>query len=216
MKKMNPENETVMKILEAAAEIFSKSGYSNGTFREIAKKANVNNAAINYYFGDKEQLYAYVMDYWRDIAYKKYPLDDVINTSLPPEERLRIFIRQLCFSLMDLDGSPWFGKLITWESSVAPTEILDKMVQENLGPVTREVSNIIQEMLGEGFSKEETTYYTASIVGQCSYYYVCRHISKHLFGIGEVFSKSDIENIVQHVTDFSLNAIYAAKANRSA
>ena len=48
---------TKEKILIAANELFAKNGFSGASIREIATMANVNLAAINYHFKNKENLY---------------------------------------------------------------------------------------------------------------------------------------------------------------
>lgn len=45
------------RIIEASGPIFAQKGFSATTVREICSEAKVNQAAINYYFGSKENLY---------------------------------------------------------------------------------------------------------------------------------------------------------------
>jgi AcrR family transcriptional regulator len=48
---------TEQKILEAACQVFAQHGKA-ATIRQIVAQAGIkNNAAINYYFGDKDKLY---------------------------------------------------------------------------------------------------------------------------------------------------------------
>ena len=49
--------ETREAILEAAAKEFSKKGFDLASVREICKRAKVNSALANRYFGSKEGLY---------------------------------------------------------------------------------------------------------------------------------------------------------------
>jgi len=44
-------------ILEIAEEMFAHNGFDGTSVRELAKKAEVNLAMINYYFGSKEKLF---------------------------------------------------------------------------------------------------------------------------------------------------------------
>jgi len=49
------------KILTAATEEFSEKGYAAASISLITKKAGVNKAMVNYYFGSKEKLYHKVL-----------------------------------------------------------------------------------------------------------------------------------------------------------
>lgn len=54
---MTEVNETKEKILEAAETLFAEKGFDGASVREIAKRADVNLAAINYHFQNKQNLY---------------------------------------------------------------------------------------------------------------------------------------------------------------
>ena len=45
------------RLLEAAGEIFAEKGFEGGQVRKIKDRADVNIAAVNYYFRSKEHLY---------------------------------------------------------------------------------------------------------------------------------------------------------------
>lgn len=49
-------SDTRSKIISVAIDLIGRHSNLNITTREIAKKANVNLAAINYYFRSKENL----------------------------------------------------------------------------------------------------------------------------------------------------------------
>lgn len=53
---------TEAKILQAANSIFLLFGYHGTTIHQIAIKANVQTAAIHYYFRSKEKLYLRVVE----------------------------------------------------------------------------------------------------------------------------------------------------------
>ena len=50
-------SETKRKIIEAAEVEFAENGYGGAAVLEITARAEVNVAAINYHFGNKESLY---------------------------------------------------------------------------------------------------------------------------------------------------------------
>jgi AcrR family transcriptional regulator len=58
-------NDTKERILNVANKLFGIQGYHATSIREIAKEAEVNIAAINYHFKNKENLYSelFIFDY---------------------------------------------------------------------------------------------------------------------------------------------------------
>lgn len=59
---MNNTESTELKIKSAAKDVFLKKGFKGCTTREIAKKAGMNVALVNYYFRSKEQLFQVVFN----------------------------------------------------------------------------------------------------------------------------------------------------------
>lgn len=83
MENIIPEE----KIKAAAREIFTSKGYGSARMRDIASKAGVNLALVNYYFRSKENLFNIIM---KEKVYKIFgsifPLLNDNSTSL--EEKL--------------------------------------------------------------------------------------------------------------------------------
>lgn len=52
---------TADKILDTATVLFAALGFENVTIKQLAQAANINSAAISYYFGGKENLYQEVL-----------------------------------------------------------------------------------------------------------------------------------------------------------
>ncbi len=48
---------TRKRLLEAAEELFAQNGFDGTSIRDITTKANRGPAAVNYFFGDKRELY---------------------------------------------------------------------------------------------------------------------------------------------------------------
>src|SRR5215472_3413394 len=53
---------TRSELLEAAGQVFAEKGFERATGREICARAGANPAAVNYYFGGMEGLYAAVLE----------------------------------------------------------------------------------------------------------------------------------------------------------
>ena len=60
-QRIEQEQTTEEKILEAASEVFTEKGFAGTRTRDIAEKAGINLALLNYYFRSKEKLFEQVM-----------------------------------------------------------------------------------------------------------------------------------------------------------
>jgi TetR/AcrR family transcriptional regulator, regulator of cefoperazone and chloramphenicol sensitivity len=200
-------SETKRRILGAAGGCFAETGFRHATVREICTRAGVNVAAINYHFRDKKGLYLAALKYWQKAAFERYPLDRAADASIPPSERLAIFVTQFLRRVFDESEASWFGKLIVREL-VEPTEGLDMMVEEAARPTFEILSGIIRELLGSGATEAAVRLSAASVVGQAIFFFVQRPIITRLFA-GEEWAGSHVDIIAAHVTRFSLNAIKA-------
>ncbi|PLY05679.1 MAG: hypothetical protein C0625_12695 [Arcobacter sp.] len=61
-EEFNLEN-TRDRLIKVAMETFAEKGYTKTSIRQLATKADVNIAAINYHFGGKDGLYQAVLEY---------------------------------------------------------------------------------------------------------------------------------------------------------
>jgi len=137
---------TRQRLIEAAGEAFAQKGFRNVTVREICARAGANVAAINYHFGDKNGLYAAVIDYSLELGRLQYPIDN--NTTADPSAQLRNFITQLLSKMLD-DGRPsWHGRLMTREM-VEPTHALESLVKFAIHPNYSVLVGIVTELLNE-------------------------------------------------------------------
>ena len=87
------DQNTKDRILEAASRVFCEKGFKATTVRDICSEADANVAAINYHFGDKRKLYYKVLQLWIDQSMKHSAMLDESVQSLPPEEKLKLYVR---------------------------------------------------------------------------------------------------------------------------
>ena len=193
------------RILEAAGEVFAECGFRSATVRRICQRAGVNIAAVNYYFGGKEKLYSEVLRYWSEYALKKYPLLLGLAEEAPVEEQLKAFVRSLLFRLLDKGKPAWFGKLMAREM-IEPTRAFERLVKEVVRPRDRILASIIQKKIGTSVDKEGIRLFSASIIGQCIYYYNARAIIERLHR-RDVSRAGEIERIADHIVQFSLRGL---------
>ena len=81
------EQTTEEKILEAASEVFTEKGFAGTRTRDIAEKAGINLALLNYYFRSKEKLFEQVMKIKVVLLFGKI-LPILINEKTSLEEKI--------------------------------------------------------------------------------------------------------------------------------
>src|SRR5471032_152193 len=173
-------DETRRQLLEAAGEVFAEAGFRDATVREICRRAGANVAAINYHFGDKENLYVEVLRYSHGKALEKYPtMLDVLDDA-PPEKKLRAFIHSLLLRIFDKGPTSWHGKLMSREM-IEPTAALDSLVEERMRPMVAQLWKIVAEILNCPINDERVRLCSLSVVSQCVFYNHCRPVVTRLF-----------------------------------
>ncbi|UCG30233.1 MAG: TetR/AcrR family transcriptional regulator [candidate division WOR-3 bacterium] len=81
------------RIFDAALVLFAHKGFAAVRTREIAEKAGVNIAMLNYYFGGKLGVLRAIINE----SYEKFyqAITDVANKDAPREERVRCLVKNL-------------------------------------------------------------------------------------------------------------------------
>jgi AcrR family transcriptional regulator len=90
--KATPKSEeTGLKILTAALDLFRQRGFDQTTMREIAQKAEVATGAAYYYYASKDEI---VMDFYRRACTEMQPkLESALAANTTLEARLREIVR---------------------------------------------------------------------------------------------------------------------------
>ena len=200
---------TEHRLIEAAGEVFAEHGFRAATIRDICKRAKANIAAVNYHFGDKEQLYEAVLRYAHQCAAEQYPVQSGVGTE-EAEKRLRNYVHSLMCRMLDRGRPAWHGKLMAREMA-EPTAALDSLVEASIRPQFDMLNHIVQDILGPGFDDQAIRYAAASVVGQCTFYRHAQSVVTRLHP-AQTFEPADIEQLADHIAKFSLAALRAIRA----
>jgi len=195
------------RILQAALVIFGDNGFKSTTIREICKKADVSLALVNYHFRNKQSLYEELVTCALDRAFNSIPISNFIKDDMPPEEKLRNFIRMLLYLLLGKEGigvNQASFRLISRELT-NPTEVMDTLFNKHFSKMIALMASILNELM-PGLDKTQILRFTSSIAGQCLHPVLAREI---LSRSGFVLSNcnEDIEKHAEHIYKFSLNGI---------
>lgn len=193
-------------LLEAAGGVFAEAGFRDATVREICRRAGANVAAINYHFGDKENLYLEVLRYAHGKALEKYPPMLDLPDDAPPEKKLRAFVHSLLLRIFDKGPTSWHGKLMSREM-IEPTAALDSLVEERMRPMVGQLWKIVSEILDCPMNDERVRLCSLSVVSQCVFYNHCRPVVSRLFPNKLPQDAASIGHLAGHITNFSLAAM---------
>lgn len=190
------EKNTKDKILEVANELFAKKGYDGTSVREIAKIANVNLAAINYHFDNKENLYWCVFNY--NYEWIKSNIEQLaeknLNTANLAIEVFRFFISS---------GSAIMNtfKIFLSNNIQTPNDELWKCSGERFGPPGQDAFiQSIQKDLGKDIPLEGCFWATKMIFSLIVHNGVVMNTSimKAKCQVEPHLSKQEIENSIVH------------------
>lgn len=114
---------TKKKILDATLEIIGSQGVHHVTSRKIAALAEVNVAAINYYFGSKDNAINEALKTFSAKLMQSF--DHLDNLAIPPEDRIRNFL--ISYADYALEYPDVFRNFIEqiWHESPASCEYIE-------------------------------------------------------------------------------------------
>lgn len=199
---------TKERLLETAGDIFGREGFKATTIRRIAEAAQVNVAAINYHFRDKEGLYAAVLEHVFHSGFTKFPSSMGIAEDTPPEQQLLFFIKGMFYRLLSSDG--WGGlsgrgRLIAREL-VDPSPAFDAILDTYIKPHKDLLLRIIIAIIGSNPGPRKLMPCAISIIGQCIYYALATPVIRKI-AEENIPDKDNLDRLAEFVWSFSLGGI---------
>lgn len=195
------------RILAAAGEIFAAHGFEGATVRMITERAGVNLAAVNYHFGDKAELYTQVLSLCRCSAQEAAGVCEWPEKA-PAGERLRFCIERATRRMLNPDRPRW-QRLIYAREMIEPSGMLGRVVSEQIAPEFTQLRETLDELTGRTLPQRELFKLGFSIIGQCLFYLQNGPLIALLNPALEK-KPPTVEEIVDHVCQFSLNALRPA------
>lgn len=137
--------QTRLKIIAAALELFSRNGYSNTTLAMIADSAGFSRGPIYWHFKSKDELYEAVL------AYSQGPLEKLIAHSRKlanePHAALEHFISEWFRLLLD---ERWYRQ--SFEILLNKTELTAQMAStlKRERKLTRDMVQLLEALIERG------------------------------------------------------------------
>jgi TetR/AcrR family transcriptional regulator, regulator of cefoperazone and chloramphenicol sensitivity len=138
---------TRAELLEAAGHVFAEKGFDRATGKEICERAGANAAAVNYYFGGIDGLYAAVLEEANRRLLPLEALSAAIAGKTNARAKLQAIIELVVGKLMDPIASSWVFAVFSREI-ISPSPAIEALVEKQGLPKARIARSIVAELMG--------------------------------------------------------------------
>ena len=149
-------------IMITALKLFAEKGFEGTSIRDLAAKAEVNVAMVNYYFGSKEKLFEAMVEH--KAAYLKGIIEEVSkDNSLTEIQKLDRIVESYVNKMFN---NRLFHRIIHQELMVHQRENIQDSIINIISPNSLAIRNIIEGGIKKGvFRKVDAPLVIASIFG---------------------------------------------------
>lgn len=196
--------EARQRLLAAAKEEFARFGLMGARVDLIARRANANKQLIYYHFGDKEGLYAAVLEEaYRDIRIRERKLD---LAAMDPASAMRKLIE---FTFDYIVANPAFVSLLTDENVHQGVHIKhSRVLRELRSPFVELLAETLQRGEADGVFRKnvDPTQFYISLAGMCFFYFNNVHTLSVLFS-KNLRAPASIRARRAHILDFVMASL---------
>ena len=193
------------RILDAAGPVFAAKGYRAATVREICEKANMNVASVNYYFGDKENLYV-------ETFKRAHPVsaEEVTHPHWPPgtaaATKLKDYILTVMRRIVGVKADSWQRRLLDRER-LQPTPACREMLEKFFRREHGVLMEILDELLPADTPRHKRGQIAFSIIGQCVHYGVGQPVIRMSIPEDQLKGHYGPEELAEHISQVCLAAL---------
>jgi TetR/AcrR family transcriptional regulator, regulator of cefoperazone and chloramphenicol sensitivity len=154
---------TRAQILEVAGQVFAQKGFDRATAKEIAERSGSNSAAVNYYFGGFEGLYAEVLveAHRRLLSYDE--MAAIAHAETNPQDKLRQLIGLAVSATQGSAASSWGLRVLSREF-LSPSPVFQVLQDRELVPKRQLIYGIVGGVLGRPADDPAVAYCCLSIM----------------------------------------------------
>jgi len=196
------------RLLNEAEKLFAMKGFAAVSVREITHEANCNLAAVNYYFGNKKNLYFDVFRF--RILPRVKQVQTVFDAILTDQENISIreiisaFATAFFKSSFPDEAHELHAKLLGREMS-EPTGAFEILFEEGMMPFLQKLYALFQKYCPGGIDEEHLKLNILSMLSMVLYFSHAQiPVSRFT---GKEYSKDFKDCLMNHVIEFSLNGL---------
>jgi AcrR family transcriptional regulator len=199
---------TRAQLLEAAGQVFAEKGFDRATGREICERAGANTAAINYYFGGTEGLYAAVIE----AAHDRLITLDKLTATIAGKPDARAKLESIMALAIDLLTGPvshsWVLRVLAREF-LNPSAAIESLIDRQGIPKLRILKGIVGELMGLPDDHPAVARGCLTLVAPCSMLLVAdRRMLKRAFP-NLYLSRDYAAALAHHLTEYAVAGLAA-------
>ena len=196
-------------LLQATRDLLAERGMPRVTLREIAERAGVQPALVNYYFGGKAGLLRAVVD---EVASGvRARVRDAATREGSAEDRLRALITAIVEALA---ADPYAPRLLVEQVLFAEDEIIDEFVDVFARANLAAVRSILEAGWASGALRSvDPLFFMPSAVGAAVFFFLAEPIVRRLFGVQEITPEL-AQRFAQSTADLLLHGVTTRSAGK--
>jgi AcrR family transcriptional regulator len=212
VRREQNDQGTRQRLLEAAGQVFAEHGFDRATGKEICERAGTNTAAVNYYFGGIDGLYAAVVEE----AHGRFVTFDAASAAVAGKAdaraKLEALLQLLARALTGPAASSWAPRVLLREI-VAPSQALDALREKEFLPKMSILRSIVGELMGLPEDDPAVARGCLSVMGMCyPLLLLDRRMLKRVFPhLG--LAPEDAPALARHLLVFALSGLSAVASD---
>jgi AcrR family transcriptional regulator len=190
-------------LLAAAREILSENvGSQTLTLTEVAQRAGVNPAMVNYHFGSKSELISALIREALSESLRR--IGNIGPSNEPPDVKLRRRVR----SVIDLyQEHPYISRLLKEQVFYSDGEAREAYLQGFFPETLRATKKILDEGVAVGrFREVDHVLFWATLIGICEFFFMVRPILKRSLRRSRR-DRDDMDSFADYTTEILLHGI---------
>jgi AcrR family transcriptional regulator len=206
------DSGTRARLLEAAGQVFAEKGFDRATGKEICERAGTNAAAVNYYFGGMEGLYAAVLWEAHGRLVPFAALASAVAGKADARAKLEAMLGLIAEALTGPASASWVLRVLGREV-VAPSPAVDALRQREFLPKTRILKAVVGELMGLPPDHPAVARGCINVIAPCMLLLIFdRRMLKGAFpGLG--LAPDDAPGLVRHLVRYALAGLSAIAAD---
>jgi AcrR family transcriptional regulator len=146
-ESQDERSDTRHHLLEAAGQVFAEKGFASSTAKEISERAGTNTAAVNYYFGGIEGLYAAVLEEARNREFSVQAIAQAVEGKADPKQKLEAVLTVVVAALLGPVSSSWVMQVLG-RDMVTASPTADAAKEKLVLPRARILRRLVGELMG--------------------------------------------------------------------